>query len=150
MMDDISRQTEGYLWRQAAFGSLTRHNEYVRPFPKEDALSESVAQLSRDLLVRAIVVISMHDRSLAVMSSSRPAAPIVGISADLRSSRQSSLLWGVIPITVDPAEIDNTHSLARRVVIELGLAVEGQNILVVRGFSDDPKQNTPNLTVVTV
>jgi pyruvate kinase len=150
MMDDISRQTEGYLWRQAAFGSLTRHNEHARPFPKEDALSESVAQLSRDLLVRAIVVISMHDRSLAVMSSSRPAAPIVGISADLRSSRLSNLLWGVIPITVDPAEIDNTQSLARRVVVELGLAVEGQNILVVRGFSDDPKQNTPNLTVVTV
>ena len=46
-------------------------------------------------------------------------------------------------------EIDNTHSLARR-VIEIGLAVEGQNILVVRGFSDDPKQNTPNLTVVTI
>ncbi|MBW1865900.1 MAG: hypothetical protein JRI64_09775, partial [Deltaproteobacteria bacterium] len=119
--------------------------------------------MSRDLLVRAIVVISMHDRSLAVMSSSRPAAPIVGISlavmsssrpaapivgicTDLRSSRLANLLWGVIPITVDPAEIDNIQSLARRVVVELGLAVEGQNILVVRGFSDDPKQNTPNLT----
>ncbi len=150
MMDDISRQTEGYQWRQAAFESLTRHNKHVRPFPKEDALSESVAQLSRDLLVRAIVVISMNDRSLAVMSSSRPAAPIVGICTDHRSSRLANLLWGVIPITVDPAEIDDTHSLARRVVIEIGLAVEGQNILVVRGFSDDPKQNTPNLTVVTI
>ena len=150
MMDDISRQTEGYQWRQAAFESLTRHNEHVRPFPKEDALSESVAQLSRDLLVRAIVVISMNDRSLSVMSSSRPAAPIVGICTDHRSSRLANLLWGVIPITVDPTEIDNTHSLARRVVIEIGLAVEGQNILVVRGFSDDPKQNTPNLTVVTI
>ena len=150
MMDGIARQTEGYQWRQAAFGSLTRHSQQVRPFPKEDALSESVAQLSRDLLVRAIVVISMNDRSLGVMSSSRPAAPIVGICNDYRSSRLSNLLWGVIPITVDPAEVDNTHSLARRVVVELGLAVEGQNILVVRGFSDDPKQNTPNLTVVTV
>jgi len=149
MMDDISRQTEGYQWRQAAFELLTRHNEHVRPFPIEDALSESVAQLSRDLLVRAIVVISMNDRSLAVMSSSRPAAPIVGICTDYRSSRLANLLWGVIPITVDPAEIDNTHSLARR-VIEIGLAVEGQNILVVRGFSDDPKQNAPNLTVVTI
>jgi len=105
--------------------------------------------LSRDLLVRAIVVISMNDRSLAVMSSSRPAAPIVGICTDHRSSRLANLLWGVIPITVDPAEIDNTHSLAKR-VIEIGLAVEGQNILIVRGFSDDPKQNTPNLTVVTI
>ena len=150
MMDDIARQTEGYQWRQAAFGTLTRHNEYRRPFPKEDALAESVAQLSRDLLVRAIVVISMHDRSLAVMSSSRPAAPVVGICTDQRSTRMANLLWGVIPITVDPAEIDNTYSLARRVVVKLGLAIKGQNILVVRGFSEDPEQNTPNLTVVTV
>ena len=150
MMDVIARQTEGYQWSQAAFGSLTRHDEHVRPLPKEDALSESVAQLSRDLLVRAIVVISMNDRSLAVMSSSRPAAPIVGICTDNRSSRLANLLWGVIPITVDPAQIDNTRSLARRIVVKLGLAAEGQNILVVRGFSDDPKLNTPNLTVVTV
>ena len=149
MMDDISRQTEGYQWRQNAFESLTRYKEHVRPFPKENALSESVAQLSRDLLVRAIVVISINDRSLAVMSSSRPAAPIVGICTDHRSSCIANLLWGVIPITVDPAEIDNTHSLARR-VIDIGLAVKGQNILFVRGFSDDPKQNTPNLTVVTI
>jgi len=150
MMDDIARQTEGYLWKQGAFGSLTRHNETVKPFPVEDAISESMAQLSRDLLVRAIVVVSKQDRSLAVMSSSRPAAPIVGICTDYKSSCIASLLWGVIPVTVKPAEIDNTNSLARRVVLGLGLAVEGQNILVVRGFNDDPKQNTPNLTVVTV
>jgi len=92
----------------------------------------------------------MHDRSLAVMSSSRPAAPIVGICTDHRSSRLANLLWGVIPVVVDPDDIDDTQALARRIVLKIGLAVEGQNILVVRGFSDDPKQNAPNLTVVTV
>jgi len=150
MMDDIARQTEAYLWRQSAFGSLDRHDQIALPFPIEDALSESMAQLSRDLLTRAIVVISMQGRSLAVMSSSRPAAPIIGICPDYRSSRIASLLWGVIPVTVDPSEIDNSHLLARRVVSELGLAVEGQTILVVRGFSNDPKLNIPSVTVVTV
>ncbi len=150
MMDVIARQTEGYLWRQGAFRSLTRHGETKRPFSIENALSESMAQLSRDLLVRTIVTISMKDRSLAVMSSSRPAAPIIGICTDHRSSCLASLLWGVVPVTVGPAEVDNYHSLSRRVVLEHGLAVEGQNILVVRGFSDDPKQNTPSLTVVTI
>ncbi len=150
MMDVIARQTEGYLWRQDAFGTLTRHNETERPFSVENALSESMAQLSRDLLVRTIVTISMKDRSLAVMSSSRPAAPIIGICTDQRSSRLSNLLWGVIPVTVEPTEIDDYYSLARRIVLEHGFAIEGQNILIVRGFSNDPKENTPSLTVVTV
>lgn len=150
MMNDIARQTEAYLWSQGNFGSLTRHHEIVRPFPVEDALSESMAQLSRDLLVRAIMVISLQDHSLAVMSSSRPAAPIIGICLDQISSRIANLLWGVIPITVDPAEIDDPNSLAGRIAMQLGFAVKGHTILVVRGFSSDPKQNLPSVTVVMV
>lgn len=150
MMDDIARQTEAYLWRQSAFASLTRNQAATRPFPIEDALSESMAQLSRDLLARAIMIISIRGRSLAVMSSSRPAAPMIGICPDYKSSCIASLLWGVIPITVDPAEIDNQNLLAKRIVKELGLAVEGQTILVVRGFSSDSKQNTPSVTIVPV
>ena len=150
MMDDIARQTEAYLWRQGAFASLTRNPEAARPFPIEDALSESMAQLSRDLLARAIMIISKRGRSLAVMSSSRPAAPMIGICPDYKSSCIASLLWGVIPVTADPAEIDNPNLLAKRIVTELGLTVEGQTILVVRGFSSDSKQNTPSVTIVTV
>jgi pyruvate kinase len=83
--------------------------------PVEDALSESVAQLSRDLLVRAIAVISLNDHSLAVMSSSRPDAPIVDICPDYRASCIANLLWGVIPVTVNLAGIDQPISLERRV-----------------------------------
>jgi pyruvate kinase len=150
MMDDIARQTEAYLWRQGAFASLTRNHKATRPFPIEDALSESMAQLSRDLLARAIMIISIQGRSLAVMSSSRPAAPMIGICPDYKSSCIASLLWGVIPVTADLAEIDNPNLLAKRIVTELGLTVEGQTILVVRGFSSDSKQNTPSVTIVTI
>ncbi len=150
MMDVIAHQAEGYLWHQGAFESLTRHSKTTRKSPIEDALAESTAQLSRDLLVRAIIVISQHDQSLSVMSASRPAAPIVGICTDQKSSSIAGLLWGVIPVTVQPTEIDQTHILARRLALELDLASHGQNILVVQGFSDDPRQTAPSLTVVTV
>ncbi len=149
MMDDIARQTEGNLWRQSAFGSLARIYETAGPIPIEGALSESVAQLSRDLLARAIMVISIRGRSMAVMSSSRPAAPIIGISPDYKSSCMACLLWGVIPVTVDPAAIDDPRSLAGKTALELGLAEEGQSILVVQGFSSDPERNTPSVTIVT-
>ncbi len=150
MMDVIAHQAEGYLWHQGAFESLTRHAKTTGQSPIEDALAESTAQLSRDLLVRAIIVISLQDRSLSVMSASRPAAPIVGICADHKSSRIANLLWGVIPVTVELSEIHNSNTLARRLALELGLASDGQNILVIRGFSKDPEQTAPSLTVVTI
>lgn len=150
MMDMVARQTEGYLWGQGAFGSLTRKSEAAGPIPIEDAISESMAQLSRDLLVRAIIVISLTGRSMAVMSSSRPAAPIIGISPDEQASRAACLLWGVIPVVVDPADLENIQALARKTSLDLGLVEEGQSILVVQGFSSDPKMNTPSVTVVPV
>ena len=150
MMDSVARQTEGYLWRQGAFGTLARHPEAPRPLPVEGALSESVAQLSRDLRVRAITVISRQGRSLAVMSASRPAAPIVGICPDRRSARVAALLWGVIPARVEaPVDADPLHT-ARQAARDLGLARTGQHILLVQGFSSDPGQNTPCVTILTV
>lgn len=150
MMDNIARQTEAYLWRRGAFGSLTWHHRAPRPLPVEDALSESMAHLSRDLLVRAIVVISQNDHSLAVMSSSRPAAPIVGVCPNYRAGCIANLLWGVIPVVADPAETSDPVALARRVVTDRGLAIAGQTILLLRGFSSDPAQNNPGVNVVTV
>ena len=75
------------------------------------------------------------------MSSSRPAAPIIGICPDYHSACISNLLWGVIPVIFDPEKIGDPHSLARKTVIEYGLASEGQTILVVRGFNSDQKKN---------
>lgn len=150
MMNDIARQAEAYQWSQGAFSSLTESREAAKPIPIEDAISESTAQLSRDLLVRAIMVISRHGRSLAVMSSSRPAAPIVGVCFDRTSTRIANLLWGVIPVTVDPAETDDPKSLAKGFLHNLGLAGEGSTILVVKGFDSEPDQNMPNVTVITV
>jgi len=150
MMDDITRQTEGYLWRQGAFGSLTRQYETEGQFPIEDALAESMAQLSRDLLVRAIIILSLRDHSLAAMSSSRPAAPVIGLCTDYKCSCIANLLWSVIPVTVEPEEMKDSVSLAKRIVLKLGIASAGHNILLVQGFNSDPVLNTPSLTVVTV
>jgi len=150
MMDVIARQTEGHLWQQGAFASLARKPGGRRPFPVEDALSESMALLSRDLMVRAIVVISKQGHSLDVMSSSRPAAPIVGICPDQRSASTACLLWGVIPVTVDSADDQDPHVLAKKIVQEKGLVAEDSTILVVRGFSSDPLNNVPSVTVLSI
>jgi len=150
IMDEIARQTEGYLWEQGAFGTLTKIRDAAPPLAVEDALSKSMALLSRDLLVRAIVVISMQGRSLAVMSAARPAAPIIGICPDQRARRIANLLWGVLPSTAGPEQIEAPLAFARKAVREFHLVENEATILIVRGFSSDPVQNTPSVTIATV
>lgn len=150
MMDTIARQSEGYLWSQGAFRTIQRSHDQARPLPIEDALAESTAQLSRDLLVRSIVVLTHWGRSAAVTSASRPAAPVVAVSPVRKASCRAALLWGVIPFYASVEDMSAPEDLARKAVRTLKTATEGQTILVVKGFSADPSKNAPSVTVVTV
>ena len=118
-------------------------------FPIEDTLAESMAQLSRDLLVRAIII-SLKDRSPAAMSLSRPEATVLGLLTGCKSNRIANLLLSAIPLTVKPEEKGDSVSLAKRFVLKLCIASEGHNILLVPGVSSDSVLNTPSLTVVKV
>jgi hypothetical protein len=46
---------------------------------------------------------------------------------------------------VEEREFARPEDLARRLARDLGLGVEGQNVLLVRGFGGDP-----SITVVTI
>lgn len=149
-MDRIIRRTEAGQWADSAFHSLTRDE---RPaggsLSAREAMSRAVSQLSRDLSVRAILVISRSGMSARIVSSSRPAAPLLGASHDPRICRQMNLLWGVVPTLVTAGDMEDPVSLFRRLVAELGLAEPGEPGLVVRGFREHAEANLPSATVVT-
>ena len=150
MMDTVARQTEAYQWQQGAFGSLSTRDDSLAYPSVADALAQATAQLSRDLKVRAILVISRSGRTAAVTSASRPGAPIIALSPDPVTCRRATLLWGVIPVTVDTSELDDPRPLARRLASELGFGVGGQKLLVVRGFGTNPSSDMPGVTVVSI
>jgi pyruvate kinase len=145
MMDTIARETEAYLWHAGGFRGLSQNQDSTAPMPAEDALAKAMAQLSRDIQSRAIVVISKSGRTAQVMSASRPAAPIVATSPDSGTCRRTAVLWGIIPRLVEEKEFERPEHLARTLARDLGLGVEGQNVLLVRGFGNDP-----SLAVVTI
>ncbi len=149
MMDTIARETEAYLWHAGGFRVLSKPPDEApdsaTPMHAEDALARAMAQLSRDIQTRAIVVISKSGRTAQVMSASRPASPIVATSPDSSTCRKTAVLWGIIPRLVEEREFDRPEDLARRVARDLGLGVEGQTVLLVRGFGGDP-----SLAVVTL
>ncbi len=150
MMDEVVRRTESYLWSRGGFGDGRPRAPSSTPITIEDALAASNAQLSRDLRVRAIVVISTTGRSVAAVSAARPQAPVVAVTPDVASSRAVNLIWGSIPLTVEGAELEDPRALACRLLTRLDLAEEGQAFLVVRGFSEDPRQNFPSISIGTV
>ena len=149
MMDRVARQVEGYLWTEGAFAAITREHAAVPPLPLHVAVARSVAQLSRDLRVRSIVVLSRSGATARVVSAARPAAPVIAVTGDARTCRLVNLLWGTVPICVEDADLQRPHDVARRVPVDLGLAREGQYILAVTGFKPS-SLDTETVPVITV
>ena len=150
MMNRIARQSEAYLWEQGAFGGFDLQGHGEPPIPFGDAVARSSAQLSRDLRVKGILVISHSGMSAATMSSARPAAPVVSISSSAASCRKMSLMWGVVPHLVEDEGLDDPIAMARERAQKLGLAKSGEFVLLVRGFHADPAKNTPSITLLRV
>ncbi len=147
MMDRVARQVEGWQWSEGAFRSLTRDEcEQPGPFPLRQAVARSVAQLSRDLRVRAVVVRTRSGITASVVSATRPAAPIIALTRDAQVSRRLTLLWGVIPRQVNESEFEQPERVARRLVGELELAQAGEHILLLSGF----REGEPQLSVLPV
>jgi pyruvate kinase len=147
MMDRVCRQVEGWQWVEGSFRSLTEHeSEQPAPLPLRQAVARSTAQLSRDLQVRAVVVRTRGGTSAAIVAATRPAAPVVALTMDPEVYRRLNLLWGVVPRLIEPVDFERPQGIARRLVSELGLADDGQFILLVAGFG----KREPMITVLPV
>jgi pyruvate kinase len=148
MMDRIARQAEGYLWTQGAFGSMSDTSHHVASERFGAALARATAQLSRDLQVRAIVVISHSGTTTAEICSARPAAPVLAVSPDAATCRRVALLWGALPVCVGRRQLRDPLRLARELALSHALARPGQAILLVRGLHSVARLNTPSITVL--
>lgn len=149
MMDRVIRQTEAGQWRASAFRSLSWEDaDAARMLPTDEAVARAVSHMSRDLSVRAILVLSRSGTSGMVVSSARPSAPLLAATASEEVCRLMNLYWGVVPIQVEERELDQPGELFRRIVAPLGLAEPGQPGLIVRGFQQQEAQSEPSITVV--
>lgn len=150
MMDRVARQTEAYLWSQNAYSGRITANHSEAAIPVWDAVANSMVHMAHDLKVRAVLVISSSGMSAATMSSARPAAPVVAITGSAEVCRRMALLWSVIPTQSDQAGKINPNDLAKQIARDNNLAAQGERVLLVRGFHQDDKMNTPSVTVLTI
>jgi pyruvate kinase len=148
MMDRIARRVEANLWSESGF--LLPGGEGLQQPGLEEAVGRAVAQLSRDVGVRAIVIFSQTGRTARILSAARPAAPLLAVTSSERTLLQLAVLWGVEPRLVEDTSPTARRPAARRLAVEMGLAERGQRILAVSGFEEEGEELAPQLTVLTV
>jgi len=150
IMDRIARRTESYQWHSGVHGSFSQKKPSKRPYSHADALARATNELSYDLLVHAIVVISATGASTRAVTSARPSAPVVAVTAHPHIFRRMALLWGVIPVLVNEISRGKLHVLAKKQVKKHSMAKKGDNILLIRGFHPDPVKSNPSITILRI
>ncbi len=148
MMDRIARQTEAQLWSSDEYGIRTINTS--PPVPLWNVIADATARMSRDLRARAVMVITRSGKSADIVSTARPAAPIVAITHQVSVYRRLCLRWGVIPVLNEGVGSVNPNVLARNLAVDLGLASAGEYVLLVRGFHGEQERNLPSVTVIEV
>jgi pyruvate kinase len=150
MMSRVINQTEAFMREQDVFGKLVRRDNTQTPVPFGVAVADATAQLCSDLNAKAIVSITSGGMSVVTLSSARPTAPLIAISANKWVCQRMNLYWGVIPVHAEDAGHTHPNKLARQHVIEAGLASGSENVIVVRGFHQDDQLSSPTITMMTL
>lgn len=98
-----------------------------------------------------VVVFTKSGFSARVVSSKRPAVPILALTDEPRTYRQLALVWGVVPELVPHcADYDEMMDRTKSVVVHRELANSGDRIIVTAGVPFDMPGTTNLLKVETV
>ncbi len=147
VIDNVARQVEAWQWAESGFSSLMLKGD-DKTVPIAEAVARGAWKMSRMLGVRCLVVPSTSGATSRVISSTRPAAPIFGLTSSPETFRRMNLLWGVVPHEVSQMEGSELRKYARKIAREAGLASEGENLLLIVGFKPNVAESEPTITVL--
>ena len=149
MMAKIIRRTE----QDPLVRELLDISKKQRPdATPSDAFSAAARQITETLDVAAIVCFTMSGKTAYRVSRERPAAPIVGLTASMRTARRMTLSWGVRPMAAP--DVDNFDDMVEEACITAvlaGFAVAGDRVAITAGvpFGTAGMTNIIHLAVLT-
>ena len=116
----------------------------------EETIAAATATAVKLLGAPLVLVFTKSGFSARIVAAQRPGVPIVVLTDRERTFQQLALVWGVIPVLVDPSETyAEMYAKARVVVLERGLARDGDRVIVTAGVPFDVP-GTTNLMKVEV
>lgn len=148
MMDKVLREVEGYRWQRGSF--VPDETVSGTDIALRDGVANAASSLAHDLRLQGIVIPTQSGTTARVICSHRPTAPLVAVSTNETVCRRLALNWGIVPMTASEAEYGHWDVLCARVSRQCDLTRTGHYVLLVAGFSDDPKRNAPLLQILRV
>jgi pyruvate kinase len=132
-------QTMGRIIREAEKDGPIRTAAADLPMPDQeeaslvfaDAIARAARELAEQSPVEHIVVFTLTGSAVRRVAKYRPRPPIIAVATDEAIARRLNLVWGV-RATVVGLEDDPDHlfRVAGRVIVESGLATEGEYALI--------------------
>ena len=148
MMDKILREIEGHQWSTGKFGDDLGSTS-VKPSSRR-AIAHAANTLAHELRLQGIIVPTRSGHTAAVLSASRPASPLLGVSANIETCHKLALHWGIIPFYIEEKETHDWHMLSQDIGNRCKLTRTGNRILLVSGFKDDEIKNEPVMKIINI
>ncbi len=129
MMNKIARTTEEYLAKRPAPSELP---SLAVKYSPTAAVAHAAVAAALALGARLVAVWTATGATVRMVARHRLPIPVLGLSYDERVCRQMNLLYGVVPVRVEP--LDNPAAMASAldsIVLQRGLAARGDLVVVV-------------------
>lgn len=136
--------------RRAEFPSASSRDD-APPARTESALAVAVCAAADLLRAPLIVCFTSSGFTARTVASYRPSVPILAVTPEPETFRQLALVWGVVPALVEHfPSYDAIVPVARQKLLDLGLAVPGDRVVVTAGVPFDVPGTTNLLKVEAV
>jgi pyruvate kinase len=163
-MDRIAREMEGQrqargvtldaaLGRRVPEGVTLPQHRLVQsgPVRTEDAIAVAVCAAAEMLSAPLIVCFTSSGFTARKVATCRPTVPIFACTPEPETFRQLSMVWGVTSALTDHStDYDQMLAVARRQILERGLAQPGERLVVTAGVPFDMPGTTNLLKVEAV
>jgi pyruvate kinase len=163
-MDRIAREMEmqrqgrgvtldAALGRRASEGVVLAHHQPGQggPVRTEDAIAVAVCAAAEMLSAPAILCFTSSGFTARKVATCRPGVPVFACTPEPETFRQLSLVWGVTSALIEHStDYDAMLAVARRHILERGLARPGERLVVTAGVPFDMPGTTNLLKIEAV
>ncbi len=118
---------------------------------REETIAAATVTAVRMLGAPTVAVLTKSGFTARIVSSQRPAVPILALTDQERTYNQLALVWGVIPALVPHSDsYDEMVEHGRAALLRRGLAKKGDEFIVTAGVPFDVTGTTNLMKVETV
>jgi len=129
MMDRLASDAE-----EAGEGRATRADRTLK-LQHEEAVGLAAAQLAEQINAAAIITCTQSGSTTRLVSKLRPRMPLLALTPDERTFREMALVWGAIPLLMDPAAgAEAMERQALQTAMDAGFIRDGEVVVITAGL----------------